>query len=693
MTTKIVKDVGTLVYDQALTVSCCKDFHSDLARVETTVQKLYECFSRFKITDETYLTYSKLDKGEKLKCKDVGGMIAGSLVDYDARSGGSTASTNRFDANVKDRCAVMLDFDECGEANPFDAYRAEFNMSACMYSTHSSTDFEKRVRLFVPLTRTVDKDEYQAVARYIAGKVGIDMVDDCSFKWCQLMFLPSAPLDVSPIFDFIDAPICDPDDILERYDGSWKDRSKWAQTKKERERNASEPSKAERKDRQLNPGQQTAQFPEPLELTAEHGAFNKVYFPIQEAIKTFLSDIYKPTNNRKIYTLIKGEGANGLKIVDDEMKAYSFHSNHDPAADGQKKDAYELVMIQLFGKGADAVQKMNELVRQDERCKEYLKLEDEARSRLEGLYRIDLTQNYPDPESAVTINGIPVITLGNLQSVKAKAKNGKTMFLSIIMAALLKGECLGIERLTDEGTRVLFFDNEQHINTAAKVVKRVHQLCGISIQENSEQFTAFCLTPMDVEKRIDFICDKIRQFAPQVAFVDGIADLIWDFNDLVTSEKCVDRLYKVAQECNTAVVCVLHENKADNNMRGHLGTVLLKAGTDTFEVKRIDKSQNFIVTHTETRFKPVGDYYFSVGDDGTPCASDAAPVSKQQKQKDDIYSNIQLVFKGMSQLRYTDLCTEYQEVAGCSERTAKLHIANSLKWGFLSRDSGYYSRS
>jgi hypothetical protein len=349
-------------------------------------------------------------------------------------------------------------------------------------------------------------------------------------------------------------------------------------------------------------------------------------------------------------------------------------------------------MIHLFGTGEDAAAQMNELVQMDDQCMELLKKEADERAMMEERYRIDLTKEYPDPESVVSINGTPTITLGNLQSVKAKAKNGKTMFLSIIMAALLKGECLGIERLTDEGTRVLFFDNEQHINTSAKVVKRVHQLCGISIQENSEQFTAFCLTPMDVEKRIDFICDKIRQFAPQVAFVDGIADLVWDFNDLVTSEKCVDRLYKVAQECNTAIICVLHENKADNNMRGHLGTILLKAGTDTFEVKRIDKSQNFIVTHTETRFKPVDDYFFSVDEYGIPCASDAAPANKQQKLMDEVYSNLELIYKGKSQLRYTDLVNEYQEVAGCRESCAKKHISKSLKWKFLRNDSGYYVR-
>lgn len=689
MTTRKVKDVGTLNYDQALTVSYCKDCHSDLVRVDTTVQKMYEGFSNFKITEETYYSYSQLDKTEKLRCKDVGGMIAGSLVDYDDRSGNPT---NRYDANVQDRCAVMLDFDDCGEVNPFDAYKAEFNMSACMYSTHSSTDFEKRVRLFVPLSRYVNREEYQAVARFIAVKVGIDMVDDCSFKWCQLMFLPSAPCDVAPIFDYVDAPICNPDVILDSYDGDWHDKSKWAYTRKELERKAPEPKAPVRKDRQLGAGQQTKPFPDPLELSAERGAFNKVYFPIQDAIDTFLRHKYSPTGNRRTYSFIDGEGANGLKILDDDTKAFSFHSNHDPASDGQKKDAYELVMIHLFGRGDEAVARMNDFVRQDERCKEYLKQEEEARARLEERYRIDLTKEYPDPESAVSINGTPVITLGNIQSVKAKAKNGKTMFLSIIMAALIKGECLGITSLIGDDTKIIFFDNEQHINTSAKVVKRVHRLCGISTCENDERLITYCLTPMEVDKRLDFIIEMIRKDRPKVAFVDGIADLIWDINDLVVSEKCVDRLYKVAQECNTAVMCVLHENKADNNMRGHLGTILLKTGTDTFEVKRIDKSQNFIVTHTETRFKPVDDYFFSVDEYGIPCESDAAPANKQQKTKDEVYSNLQLIFKGKSQMRYTDLCREYQEVAGCSDRTAKKHISNSLHWDFLRNDSGYYVR-
>ena len=702
MTTKTVKEVGELQYDCQLTVSYCSNFFENLERRDTTVSKLYNAFSRFKITDETYYAYSTADKKQKTRYKDVGGIIAGSLVNYFARSDDNEVNEgrpqynktymNRYDGNVKDRTAVMLDFDECGETNPFDAYRAKFDMSACMYSTHSSTPSELRVRLFVPLSRPVNREEYQAVTRYIAGEVGIDIVDECSFKWCQLMFLPSAPLDVEPIFDFIDAPICNPDEILERYGGDWRDPSKWAYTPKEREQRIPERKVPERRTVPLPGNHAPAAFPEPLELSAERGAFNKVYFPIQTAIEKFLSDVYRPTGNARIYALIDSESAPGLKITDDDMKAYSFHSKRDIAADGQKKDAYELVMYHLFGTDDEAVRKMNELVRNDKDCQPYLLQEEEERERLLEQYRVDLRRKYPNPESAVTINDTPVITLGNLQSVKAKAKNGKTMFLSVIMSALIKGECLGIKRLTDDDTKVIFFDNEQHVNTTANVVKRVHYLCGLSMEENDERLITYCLTPMEVEKRLNFIVEAIRRERPKVAFVDGIADLIWDINDLVLSEKCVDSLYKVAQECNTAILCVLHENKADSNMRGHLGTILLKSGTDTFEVKRIDKSQDFQVIHTETRFKPAADFYFTVDEHGVPCEYSGEPEDKQQKMKDEIYSNVQLIFSGKSQIRYNDLCTEYMEIAGCSERTAKNHISKALHWEFLKNYSGYYSR-
>ena len=691
MTTKTVKEVGKLQHDCQLTVSYCSDFYGCMERVDTTVGELYNSFSRFTITDETYYIYSTADKKDKTRYKDVGGIIAGSLLDYFARRGTGMSCTNRFDDNVRDRSAVMLDFDECGEANPFDVYRAKFNMSACMYSTHSSTPSALRVRLFVPLTRPVNRDEYQAVARYIAGEVGIDIVDDCSFKWCQLMFLPSAPLDIEPVFDFIDAPICNPDDILDRYDGDWKDSSKWAYTPKEKERKIPEHKVPEQRTRPLPGNHAPASFPEPLELSAERGAFNKVYFPIQTAIEKFLPHVYKPTGNARIYALIESESAPGLKVTDDDMKAYSFHTNRDIAADGKKKDAYELVMFHLFGADAEAVGKMNELVQQDEDCKVYLQQEAEEKERILQQYRVDLSRNYPNPESAVTINDTPVITLGNLQSVKAKAKNGKTMFLSIIMSALIKGECLGITRLTGDDTKVLFFDNEQHVNTTANVVKRVHYLCGLSMEENDERMITYCLTPMEVDKRLEFIVEAIRKERPKVAFVDGIADLIWDINDLVLSEKCVDTLYKVAQECNTAVLCVLHENKADSNMRGHLGTILLKSGTDTFEVKRIEKSQNFQVSHTETRFKPAADFYFSVDEHGVPCEYNGDPIDKQQGKKDEIYNLFKLVFKGRSQYRYEDMIREYAELAGCSETTAKSHVKKALLWDFLKKYSDYYS--
>ena len=77
--------------------------------------------------------------------------------------------------------------------------------------------------------------------------------------------------------------------------------------------------------------------------------------------------------------------------------------------------------------------------------------------------------------------------------------------------------------------------------------------------------------------------------------VDGVVEFVASFNDEQTSRKLIKDLMMLAEEAHCAVVCVLHENKAadDQNMRGHLGTVLAqKAGT----VLQCQKSLSGVIT-------------------------------------------------------------------------------------------------
>ena len=74
------------------------------------------------------------------------------------------------------------------------------------------------------------------------------------------------------------------------------------------------------------------------------GVFCRTY-TIQEAIETFLSDVYTPAGEGR-YTYINGSTAAGLIVYDDKF-AYSHHGT-DPAG-GRLCNAFDLVRIHKFG--------------------------------------------------------------------------------------------------------------------------------------------------------------------------------------------------------------------------------------------------------------------------------------------------------------------------------------------------------
>ena len=61
--------------------------------------------------------------------------------------------------------------------------------TSALYTTHSRTEENPRVRLVFPLTRGVTPEEFVAVSRYLAQMLGIDYFDECSYQPNQLMYL------------------------------------------------------------------------------------------------------------------------------------------------------------------------------------------------------------------------------------------------------------------------------------------------------------------------------------------------------------------------------------------------------------------------------------------------------------------------------------------------------------------------
>ena len=276
-------------------------------------------------TQETAQEYQAMVKSERDDIKDVGGFVGGVL----------TGGKRKIDS-VAERDLVTLDLDSVPSgADPWGDITLVLSSAAVLYSTHSHTAISPRLRLVVPLKRPVAPDEYEAIARRIAGDIGIDMCDDTTFEPHRLMYWPSASQDAPFIYELQDAEWLDPDEYLARY-ADWRDPLQWPVSSR----------------RSLDVKRLAKKQGDPLIKQGIVGAFCRAY-SVEDAIETWLPDIYIRGENGR-YTYAKGSTSGGMIIYEDGKFAYSHHST-DPAG-GRLCNAFDLVRLHLFGEadeGAD----------------------------------------------------------------------------------------------------------------------------------------------------------------------------------------------------------------------------------------------------------------------------------------------------------------------------------------------------
>ena len=84
----------------------------------------------------------------------------------------------------------------------------------------------------------------------------------------------------------------------------------------------------------------------PLEKRGIIGAFNRT-FTIQQAIDTFISDVYQPSEMAGRYDYIPADSSAGVVIYEDVF-AYTCREASDPAC-GKLMNAFDVVRIHKFG--------------------------------------------------------------------------------------------------------------------------------------------------------------------------------------------------------------------------------------------------------------------------------------------------------------------------------------------------------
>ena len=338
---------------------------------EITWSELVAKLSTTHRTAETYKEYLSSKKPRQDEIKDIGGFVGGYLT-----------NGRRKPEHVAHRQLVSLDID-FANMDLWDDFCTFYDNAAILYSTHKHSTATPRFRLLVPLDRPVFRDEYVAIARRIAGMIGIEYFDDTTYQPERLMYWPSTAKDGDYVFQAQDGEWMNADKILASY-RDWNDASEWPISS--------------RVDKALVRNMQKQG--DPLEKPGLVGAFCRSY-NIHEAIEMFLSDVYDTCDVDNRYSYKHGSTAGGLVVYEDKY-AYSHHGT-DPTS-GKLCNAFDLVRLHLYGlKDEDAKEDtpinklpsytaMCDMVTKDKKTKQQIGSE-----KME-LARLDFGAEYVDAE-------------------------------------------------------------------------------------------------------------------------------------------------------------------------------------------------------------------------------------------------------------------------------------------------------
>ena len=205
-------------------------------------------------------------------------------------------------------------------------------------------------------------------------------------------------------------------------------------------------------------------------------------------------------------------------------------------------------------------------------------------------------------------NGTVVGTLGNFSASIGKAKSKKTFNVSAIVAAALKNGTVLLysAELPKDKRKILYVDTEQSPYHCLKVMERIAA----------------------VEQAI--------YNTPELGLVviDGIRDMVYDINSSGESTRVISLLMTWTGERNIHIHTILHQNKGDENARGHIGTELSNKAETVLQVEKDSKNPDISTVKTAhiraVDFEP---FAFRINEEALPELLDGYQFNDKDTEK------------------------------------------------------------
>lgn len=254
-------------------------------------------------------------------------------------------------------------------------------------------------------------------------------------------------------------------------------------------------------------------------------------------------------------------------------------------------------------------------------------------------YELNFQEQYRPPKFTLSWRGIPFAPLGGIHNITGQSGNGKTMTIAQFMATILCGQVGGL-RYELAGERphptLLYIDTEMEKDNTIAVKNRVLTLAGRDIGREYDDFKVIMLREVpdtkrlsknkhgeDVERTVPaavmrwrMVLKAIWSYRPTVCFIDGLMDVVADFNDNVMCQELIYKCMQVATNYEMSLWCILHQNPGGEKLVGHLGSFLERKVTDVIQTKKEKDKQTgdvkFTVSQKKARSRDIDEWQFMV---------------------------------------------------------------------------------
>ena len=236
--------------------------------------------------------------------------------------------------------------------------------------------------------------------------------------------------------------------------------------------------------------------------------------------------------------------------------------------------------------------------------------------------------------------GIPFADVGELHIISGKPGNGKTGLMSQLMSASLSGQHGNTLKRevphkvknpetgeTEEKmipTVLLYIDTEQGEDDTIAIKNRVCSMAGIDYQKPSKEFFILRLRDTETaEQRWRKILKAIYVTKPTDIFLDGMLDIVNDYNDQKECQPIIRKCMMLATYYDASLWAVLHENPMVDKLVGTLGSITQRKVSEIFTVIKVKQSElkesdrradlpeiYFRVKQVKARGRDVGDWLF-----------------------------------------------------------------------------------